>query len=101
MPHSMGEAQAFVDECRYALEHLFQALVHHQKAARILASMAEQLNAATRASFNRFMSFEFSPRANFEYVQHMQRLEALGATRTALASKEGRDRLRVEMLARV
>jgi hypothetical protein len=85
MAHSTVETHRFIKESRYALDHLFEALVHYQK---VVTSSEESLKKIEETKFVLSSIFEhrdqWSPHANNYLAQYMELLKGLEAQKSQL-----------------
>lgn len=98
---STAEARAFVDETRFALEHVFVALKQRREMLSDLAVDIKQLDEAKALLERVFLNRDqFSPNANWHYGKLMERLQALDAKQRELTSGQSKEERLQALLAR-
>ncbi|MFB2981007.1 hypothetical protein [Microseira sp. BLCC-F43] len=100
--HSEAETFAFIDECKYALDQLFQILDIRLKAIHNLSrSLAEIEQIEYLLTDNFVEQDQWSVNANSYYIQYMDRMKALAEEKQGIATEPERQKRVLEMLARI
>jgi hypothetical protein len=101
MQNSEAAAEAFVEECKFALEQLFESLARRQKALEEIAKNIKELEQAEEVENLIFQNQDqWSPHANNLYAKYLDRIRTIITKRQALSSDQGRaDQLKI-LLAR-
>jgi hypothetical protein len=100
--HSEHESFVFINECRYALDQLFRTLFLRQEAIdNINRNLAAEIEQAEKLFTEVFIEQDqWSPNANFYYVQYMEQMKKLADNKTGIATEKEREQRVREMLAR-
>lgn len=85
MPHSEAESKVFIEECRYALEKLFQTLEQELQTSKTIKeelsrelAKVEQVEQAKQYLDSIFIEEEqWSVNANYYYFRYMDKIHAL------------------------
>ncbi len=100
--HSESEALVFINECQYALDQLFLTLDLRKQAIESIKRNLTEIEQAEKLFTEVFIEQDqWSPNANFYYVQYMERIKELADKKKGIATEKEREQRLREMLARI
>lgn len=96
------ESLAFIDECRFAVDQLLQTLAHRQNAIDDINRKLTQIEDTEKLYRSVFLERDqWSPNANYYYVQYIERMKALADEKEGIATEPERQERVRELLARI
>lgn len=97
-----AEATSFIDECQFALNHLFAALKHREDAIEAIAKKLSGIEYNERFFRDLFIEREqWSANANYLYMRYHDRMKGLADEKRAVATEADREQRVSELLARI
>lgn len=100
--HTEQESFAFIDECHFALDQLFQTLKHCLKTTDEIKDKLAQIETTEKLVSSGFVNQDqWSPNANYYYVQYLERMNQLIEKKKGIAAEAEKQKQIRELLARI
>lgn len=99
---TVEETYSFIDECRYAIDRLFETLRQLREGMEDLTQRAAEIERTENYLSSVFIDRDqWSPHANHHYAVYMQRIANLAKQKQGLATEPERQQRVLEVLARI